>query len=354
MQTKADIRYSRHHSLPGFGREKQEMLGKSKVLVIGAGGLGCPVLQYLTAAGIGTIGIVDGDTVELSNLQRQVLFGEADIGRPKAQVAMEKLQGQNPDIEIHCHEVFITAENALEIFKEYDVIVDGTDNFTSRYLINDAAVLTGKPVVFGSILGFEGQVSVFNWGDKGPTYRCLFPEAPDPLDSPSCSELGVIGVLPGMIGTLQANEVIKLCTGIGEPLSGKLLIWNALNTSQNLISFFQNPENKRITQLKEESYDCEINDEERTISIEAFLAHEAYWKTRMVDVRSESEYGAFNKGGVNIPLQSIAQNVKKLKAQDKVLLVCQSGKRSEQALNYLLEQGLDHVVHLEGGWNTLG
>lgn len=340
--------------MPGFGREKQELLAASKVLVVGAGGLGCPVLQYLTAAGVGKIGIVDGDKVELSNLQRQVLFGEADLGKSKAKVAVEKLQAQNPEISFQSYEEYLNVENALEIINAYDVIVDGTDNFSSRYLINDAAVILGKPIVFGSILGFEGQVTVFNWGKKGPTYRCLFPEPPDPLDSPSCSELGVIGVLPGMIGTLQANEVIKLCTGIGEPLSGKLLICNALNNSQNIISYFQNPENKQITSLNEEFFNCVKEEEQNEIDIHSFLADEAYWKAKLIDVRSEREYQEFNKGGVNIPLQRIPLQLEEIKRHDKILLVCQTGKRSEQALRYLLEQGIEDVVHLQGGWNALG
>ncbi|WP_186757877.1 ThiF family adenylyltransferase [Echinicola salinicaeni] len=353
MQNSSE-RYSRHYSLPGFGKEKQERLLASKVLVIGAGGLGCPVLQYLVAAGVGTIGIVDGDKVEISNLQRQVLFGDNDIGAFKSLSAKAKLSAQNPDISIFTYEEFLNVDNALKIMSGYDVVVDGTDNFESRYLINDAAVILGIPVVFGSILEFEGQVSVFNYGEDGPTYRCLFPEPPYPLDAPNCSEIGVIGVLPGLIGTLQANEVIKILTGIGEPLSGKLLITNALTNSQCVMRYTLIKENKEIDKLESKDYACEI--EAGLVEIEAvdFIKSELYWSTRIVDVRSETEFSNFNRGGINIPLQMLPEKVVELKSMDRVLLLCQSGQRSDKALKYLKEQGLNNVVHLKGGINAIG
>lgn len=346
-------RYSRHYSLPGFGKEKQDMLISAKVLVIGAGGLGCPVLQYLTAAGVGTIGIVDGDKVEISNLQRQVLYGEGDIGEFKSLTAGAKLRSQNPEVKIFTYEEFLTVDNALEIMSGYDVVVDGTDNFASRYLINDAAVILGIPVVFGSILEFEGQVSVFNHGEDGPTYRCLFPEPPDPLDSPSCSEIGVIGVLPGLVGTLQANEVIKIITKIGKPLSGKLLIIDALTNSQSSIKFSLMADNKLIDSLDRIEYNCGLEDKINEIEAADFANAKAYWLPKMVDVRSESEFSHFNRGGVNIPLQSLAKHVFELKSKDEVLLICQSGQRSQLALEFLKEQGLTNVIHVKGGLNAI-
>ncbi len=332
MQNNKAIRYSRHYTLPGFGKEKQHLLEKSKVLVVGAGGLGCPVLQYLTAAGIGTLGIVDGDKVELSNLQRQVLFNVDDIGQFKAEVAAKKMKMLNPEVDFKVYRKFLNHENALEIVRQYDLVVDGTDNFNSRYLINDAAVILEKPVVFGSILGFEGQVSVFNWGKEGPTYRCVFPEAPDPLNSPSCSELGVIGVLPGMIGSFQANEVIKICTGIGQPLSGKLLIYNALTSSQLMLSVSKNPENKKINKLSTSDFSCSSSVQGHEISMEEFLQKEDFWKEKIVDVRSENEFRKFNKGGINLPLQNLAIDFKELSLKEEILLVCQSGQRSQHGI----------------------
>ncbi|WP_200978485.1 HesA/MoeB/ThiF family protein [Echinicola sp. 20G] len=353
MQNKDSIRYSRHYSLPGFGEEKQEKLQSSKVLIVGAGGLGCPVLQYLTAAGIGTIGLVDGDQVELSNLQRQVLYNMEDIGQSKAKVAIRKMKKLNPDISFQCFDTFIDAANIMEIMKGFDVVVDGTDNFESRYLINDAAVILGIPVVFGSILGFEGQVSVFNYGEEGPTYRCLFPEAPNPLDSPNCNELGVIGVLPGMVGTLQANEIIKICTGIGKPLSGKLLLIDALTNSQHAFGYPLNPENKEIKRLKKLHYDCSIDQSDRSIDASTFIAEEENWKNYLIDVRTQEEYKRFNRGGLNIPLQNLSSQLNQLKQMDKVLLVCLSGSRSKKALTYLSEAGFENVLHLESGYEGL-
>ncbi|NJM79126.1 MAG: HesA/MoeB/ThiF family protein [Flavobacterium sp.] len=220
-------RYSRHIILSEIGSTGQEKLSKAKILVVGAGGLGCPILQYLVAAGIGTIGIIDFDTVEESNLQRQVLFGTSSIGKNKAIVAKKRLDDLNDTIKIVAYPEKLTSQNAIEIFKNYDVIVDGTDNFATRYLINDTCILTNKPMVFGAIHKFEGQVSVFNY-ENGPSYRCLFPKEPQKNDVGNCTEIGVLGVLPGIIGTLQANEVLKIILGIGKIASGKLVHFNAL------------------------------------------------------------------------------------------------------------------------------
>ncbi len=245
MLSKEEIsRYNRHLILPGFGVQSQEKLKQSKVLVIGAGGLGCPVLLYLTAAGVGEIGIVDFDTVEESNLQRQVLFTVNDIGKPKAEVAAAKLSLQNQFIKFNTYSLRLENKSALAIFPEYDIIIDGTDNFATRYLVNDACVLLGKPLVHGAIYKFEGQVSVFNYTDRsgktGPSYRCLFPVPPAAGSVANCSEIGVLGVLPGIIGTLQATEAIKLITGIGEPLSGKLMLFDALTMNSTLVKINRN------------------------------------------------------------------------------------------------------------------
>ena len=248
--------YKRHLSLPLIGVEGQEKLKNSSVLVIGAGGLGCPVLQYLAAAGIGKIGIIDDDVVEVSNLHRQVLYSMADIGKSKAMVASQKISEMNPFIKICPYTLRIDAKNAEFLLKEYDIIVDGTDNFSSRYLINDACVLYNKVLVYGAIFQFEGQVSIFNF-NGGPTYRCLFPEPPKSNSLPNCSEAGVLGVLPGIIGSLQALEVIKLVTGLGNVLSGRVLLYDALVQKSRIIKLNLQPQNRKILKLDEISTQCE-------------------------------------------------------------------------------------------------
>ena len=250
-------RYQRHLSLPSFGEAAQLRLKASRVLVIGAGGLGCPALQYLAAAGVGKLGVVDFDLVDTSNLQRQILFTETDVGKPKARVAATRLRSMNSHIEVIEVAERLTAENALGLFSDYDIIVDGSDNFVTRYLVNDACVMTGKPLVYGAIYTFQGQVSVFNF-QGGPTYRCLFPDPPDPEDAPNCSEIGVIGVLPGLIGTLQAAEAIKVITGVGEPLSGRLLLLDALTMRQQTVQFSRDPKMAEISELKEIEFACSV------------------------------------------------------------------------------------------------
>ena len=229
-------RYSRHLLLPEIGLAGQQKLKAARVLVVGCGGLGCPVLQYLAAAGVGTLGLLDFDTVDDSNLQRQVLYATADVGRPKAVVAAEKLAAQNPFIALQTHQVLLSKDNALALFADYDVVVDCSDNFATRYLVNDACVILGRPLVFGAIFKFEGQVSVFNY-QNGPTYRCLYPEPPAPGDAPSCAELGVLGVLPGLLGTMQAAEALKIILELGEVLSGRLLLVDALSMRFQRIAF---------------------------------------------------------------------------------------------------------------------
>jgi molybdopterin/thiamine biosynthesis adenylyltransferase/rhodanese-related sulfurtransferase len=246
-------RYQRHLSLAGFGPEAQASLQRSRVLVIGAGGLGCPILLYLAAAGIGQLTIIDADTVDVSNLQRQILFTTADAGQPKAEVAAQRLRALNPCISITPRVARLNRANALELIRAHDLVVDGSDNFATRYLVNDACVLAERPLVYGAIQGFEGQASVFNY-KNGPTYRCLFPEPPAPGTVPNCSEAGVLGVLPGLIGTLQATEAIKILTGIGEPLSGRLLLWNSLTMTSRTLRFAADPASRTITGLPPEGY----------------------------------------------------------------------------------------------------
>jgi adenylyltransferase/sulfurtransferase len=234
-------RYSRHLTLPEFGREGQEKLKATSVLLVGAGGLGSPAATYLAAAGVGTIGLVDFDRVEESNLQRQILYGTDDVGRPKLEVAKERLEDLNPHVDVNLHETRLTSDNALDVIEEYDIVADGTDNFPTRYLVNDACVMTGTPNVYASIFRFEGQVSVFATED-GPCYRCLYEEPPPPGLVPSCAEGGVLGILPGFIGTLQATEVIKLATGIGEPLIGRLLMADAAEMNFRTLKVEKNPD----------------------------------------------------------------------------------------------------------------
>jgi len=246
-------RYQRHLSLAGFGPEAQSALQRSRVLVIGAGGLGCPILLYLAAAGVGQLTIIDGDTVDVSNLQRQILFTTADAGQPKADTAARRLSELNPCIAITALVARLNRANALELIRAHDVVVDGSDNFATRYLVNDACVLADRPLVYGAIQGFEGQASVFNL-KKGPTYRCLFPEPPEPGTIPNCSEAGVLGVLPGLIGTVQATEAIKIITGIGEPLTGRLLLWNSLTMTSRTLRFTADLASRAITDLPPEGY----------------------------------------------------------------------------------------------------
>ncbi len=265
-------RYARHLTIPEFGMESQKKLKQSKVLAIGTGGLGSPMLQYLAAAGIGTIGIVDFDVVEASNLQRQVLFGESDVGKSKVKVARDKLHDINPHIDIEVHNTRLSSENAMEILEGYDVVADGTDNFPTRYLVNDAAIFLGIPNVYGSIFQFEGQVSVFNYtdeeGNTGPNYRDLFPTPPPPGLVPNCAEAGVLGVLPGIIGSLQANEVIKVLTGIGKPLSGRLFLFDALTFETRTVNVNKNSKNPvtgnnpTITELIDYQEYCGVPGEE--------------------------------------------------------------------------------------------
>ncbi len=315
-------RYNRHIIIPGFGLEAQEKLKAARVLVIGSGGLGSPVLLYLAAAGVGTIGIVDFDVVDDSNLQRQVLFGIDEIGKPKVEAAKERLQALNPHISIVLYNTQLTSKNALDIIKEYDVIADGTDNFPTRYLVNDASVLTGKPNVYASIFQFDGQVSVFNYvnkdGELGPNYRDLYPTPPPPGLVPSCAEGGVLGVLPGIIGSLQALEVIKIITGVGDVLSGRFFTFDALTFETRTFKIARrkdnplNGENPTIKELIDYEQFCGVKAVERPIK--EISARELYeWQIRgepfqLIDVREPHEYAIVNIGAQLIPLGTVSDN----------------------------------------------
>jgi sulfur-carrier protein adenylyltransferase/sulfurtransferase len=339
-------RYQRHLILSGFGIEAQEKLKNFSVLVIGAGGLGCPVLLYLASAGIGNIGIVDNDVVSESNLHRQVLYTQADIGKRKCEVASSKLREMNPYVSIEAIPILFSKENALEILGDYDLVIDGSDNFSTRYLSNDACVILNKPLVSGSIFKYEGQVSVFNY-KNGPTYRCLFPESPSADEMPNCAEIGVLGVLPGVIGTIMATEAIKIAAQIGEPLSGKLLVYDALQMSFNTLSFSANPENQKITSLGEYDSDCDIT------TVKEITANEL--KNRLeeiilIDVREPYEHYTFNIGGLNLPLSELTQHLEDIPKDKTVVVHCQVGARSRKAIEKLQSEfGYTNLLNLTNG-----
>ena len=341
-----NIQYSRHLLLEEIGEEGQEKLKSAKVLVIGAGGLGCPILQYLTAAGIGNIGVIDNDEVDQTNLQRQILYTHQDIGKPKTICAVEKLSALNPYIKFDVYNEKLTIENALVLFKKYDIIVDGSDNFPTRYLVNDAAVLTGKPLVFGSIYKFEGQVSVFNY-NNGPTYRCLFPTPPAAFSVPNCSEIGVLGVLPGIIGTLQANEVLKIICGLGEVLSGKLLTYNTLNLNQVIIAFSKNVDIE-IKALQEDYYFfCGLPSDVEEITFSDFNANpEQYF---LLDVRTALERAEFHIGGLHIPLQELEKRYSEIKTSKEIVVYCKTGGRAKKAIELLKP-----LINTSQFWNLKG
>jgi molybdopterin/thiamine biosynthesis adenylyltransferase/rhodanese-related sulfurtransferase len=349
LSAKESARYSRQIILPEVGVQGQQKLKEASVLVIGAGGLGCPVLQYLAAAGVGNIGIADGDVVEQSNLQRQLLYRENEIGQSKASVAAEKIKVINPLIKVDVHQTNIKVDNAETIISGYDIVVDGTDNFSSRYLINDTCVILNKPLVFGSIFKFEGQVSVFNY-KGGPTYRCVFPEPPEEEEMPNCATIGVIATLPGIVGTLQANEVIKLITGIGEALNGRLLVIDALTMNMQTFAFNAVEANKNIKELKQKSYVCATNVEYATYDDLQKLEQTG---TILIDVREKKEHDAFNIGGINVPLKEIEAMYTELETDKSILLYCASGVRSKKAAEYLAEKGFTKVRSLKEGINQL-
>lgn len=344
-------RYNRHIILSDVGQQGQDKLSKAKILVVGAGGLGCPVLQYLAAAGIGTIRIIDFDEVDISNLQRQVLFGTTSIGINKAIAAKNRLEDLNPTISIETFPIKLTFNNAIKLFFEFDIIVDGTDNFETRYLINDAAILCNKPIVYGAIYKFEGQVSVFNYQD-GPSYRCLFPFPPDEGSVANCSEVGVLGVLPGIIGTMMANEVIKMILGFDHVLSGKLLCYNSRTTeittlritkNQYLFDMVLEPKNKALKE--EEKRMCGVAIKEIT-STEALKMN----NTQFIDVREIYEEPKFDSDMcIQIPLVNIENELDKIDTSKNIVVFCQSGIRSRVAVKLLNENQITNCFSIKGG-----
>lgn len=357
-------RYDRHIIIPGFGFEGQKKLKASKVLVVGSGGLGSPVLLYLAAAGVGTIGIVDFDVVDDSNLQRQVLFGVNEIGEPKAEAARKRLKALNPHIQINIYNTQLTSKNALDIIKDYDVVADGTDNFPTRYLVNDACVMLDKPNVYASIFQFEGQASVFNFkdekGEVGPNYRDLFPTPPPPGLVPSCAEGGVLGVLPGILGSIQALEVIKVITGVGETLSGRLFIFDALNFETRIFNISRSADNPlngdhpTIKELIDYEQFCGVKAVEKPIK--EITVQDLYnlqvngEDFQLIDVREPDEYGIVNIGGELIPLATIPSRADKIVRDKKVVVHCKMGGRSAKAIHELEEKfGFDNLYNLKGG-----
>ena len=358
-------RYSRHLIIPDVGKTGQRRLKNAKVLCVGAGGLGSPALMYLAAAGVGTLGIVDFDVVDESNLQRQIIHGTSDVGKSKAVSAKETINEINPLVTVNLHEERLDSDNAMQIFADYDLIVDGTDNFATRYLVNDACVLLGKPYVWGSIFRFDGQASVF-WAEYGPCYRCLYPEPPPPGMVPSCAEGGVLGVLCGTVGSIQVNEAIKLITGIGEPISGRLMIYDALDMTFRSVKVRKDPEcpvcgkNPTITELIDYEEFCGVVSEDAqqaaagsTISateLKALLDGDD--EIFLVDVREPNEYEIVSiPGATLIPKGEFLSGaaLERLPQDKRIVLHCKSGQRSAEALAVVKDAGFSDAVHVGGG-----
>ena len=358
-------RYSRHLIMPEVATEGQKRLKAGSILLIGAGGLGSPLGLYLAAAGVGRIGLVDFDVVDFSNLQRQVLHGTPDVGRPKLQSARDRLQAINPEVKVDLYETRLTSANALEIFKPYDVIIDGTDNFPTRYLVNDACVLLKKPNVYGSIFRFDGQASVF-FPPHGPCYRCLYPEPPPPGEVPSCAEGGVLGILPGLIGCIQATEAVKLILGKGSPLIGRLLLYDALQMSFQEFKVRRNPrcpvcgDRPTITQLIDYEQFCgmrgqeapapagEVSGETTVDDLKRRLDRQE--KVFILDVRNPEEYQICRiPGSQLIPLPQLPQRFRELDPNSEIIVHCKSGTRSLKAQGFLRQQGFQKVINLKGG-----
>jgi adenylyltransferase/sulfurtransferase len=359
-------RYARHFTLPEFGIEGQKKLKASKVLVIGAGGLGCPVLSYVTAAGVGTIGIVDFDVVDESNLQRQILFGTSSLGQSKTKTARARLADLNPHVEIQCFEEKISAQNALEIIRDFDCVIDGTDNFPTRYLVNDACVLLHKPNIYGSIFRFEGQASVFHYQD-GPCYRCLYPEPPTPGLVPSCAEGGVLGVLPGIVGSIQATEAIKVLTGIGETLKNHLLLFDALSMEFSKLQLQRNPkcvicgDEPTITSLIDYEEFCGLKVKGHTmeeqfkpfkeISVQALkeiLDNQP--QVKIIDVREDFERDiAVIPGTMHIPMGQVESRLGEFQKDEEIVVHCKLGGRSAQICGLFAQHGYTNVSNVVGG-----
>jgi len=354
LEKEESKRYERHLNLPNFSLDHQHKLKQSKVLVIGAGGLGAPLLQYLVAAGVGTIGIVDFDRVEESNLHRQILFDDGDIGKLKVKTAAEKLKRQNSHVNIIEYPLKLDSSNALEIISNFDIVADGSDNFPTRYLVNDACVIASKTNVFASIFRFEGQVSVFNYQGifSNPNYRDLFPNPPLPGSVPNCAEAGVLGVLPGIIGAMQANEVIKIITGLGKPLLGKLFLFDALSMQSRTITIKLDKARKQINRLIDYDEFCGVKlDKNDTISADELKKWiEMEYPFFMVDVRDENEHETKSIGGLNIPLKKMEERIGEIPKEVEVVFYCQAGIRSLQAVKFMKQKRPNQkFLNLEGG-----
>jgi adenylyltransferase/sulfurtransferase len=340
-------RYKRQIILPELGIAGQQKLKNARVLMVGAGGLGCPVLQYLVAAGVGFIGVVDDDTVDETNLHRQILYSAGDIGKNKAQVAVEKLSVLNPHVKFSAYPVRLSMQNADQLFRTYDLVIDGSDNFPTRYLVNDTCAALNLPLVFGSLFKFEGQVSVFNY-HGGPDYRSIFPEPPGIDEVPNCAEIGVIGVLPGIIGTYMANEAIKVICEMGEVLSGKLLCINALDGTSNIFKITNSSGSEQNRHSIQAGTINNTGDEitaEELIHLQNNKAEEVY----LVDVRENYEFEDHNLGGVNIPLYELQDRINELPEDMTIVFYCQTGQRSKMAVQLLKEIFKAKVYSLKGG-----
>ena len=357
------LRYSRHLIMPEVGMEGQQKLKAARVLCIGTGGLGSPLALYLAAAGVGTLGLVDFDVVDFTNLQRQVIHFTSDVGRPKLESAKQKIAAINPFVNVKAFATKLTSENALELFADFDIIVDGTDNFPTRFLVNDACVFTGKPNVYGSIFRFEGQASVFA-AKEGPCYRCLYPEPPPPGLVPSCAEGGVLGILPGLVGLIQATEAIKLILGTGDPLIGRLLLVDALGMKFRELKLRKNPDcvvcgtNPTVTKLIDYEEFCGLRGQEKPvnqsgipeISVEELKRRlDAKEDFVLVDVREPHEYKICNLNGTLIPLGDVPKRVHELDPAKEMVIHCHHGGRSARAVAFLRQAGFTKVSNLAGG-----
>jgi adenylyltransferase/sulfurtransferase len=356
------LRYSRHLIMPEVGMEGQQKLKAARVLCIGAGGLGSPLALYLAAAGVGTLGIVDFDVVDYTNLQRQIIHSTADVGRKKLDSAADRLRAINPFVNIQKFETRLTSDNALKIFADFDIVADGTDNFPTRYLVNDACVLTGKPNVYGSIFRFEGQASVFAT-EEGPCYRCLYPEPPPPGLVPSCAEGGVLGILPGLVGVMQATEAVKLIIGKGDPLIGRLLLIDALGMKFRELKLRKNPDcpvcgtHPTITKLIDYNEFCGIRGEETPAATNMADMQVEELKRKLdnkedifvLDVREPHEYQICNIGGHLIPLGDLPKRVSELDSSREIVAHCKGGVRSAKAVDFLRQAGFTKVHNLAGG-----
>lgn len=354
-------RYSRHIMLPELGMEGQQKLKAAKILIVGAGGLGSPLCLYLVAAGVGTIGLIDHDTVDETNLQRQILFTLSDVGKPKVVSAKERLLALNTDLDIRCYQELLSSANALDIIKDYDLVIDGTDNFPTRYLVNDACVLLRKPNIYGSIFRFDGQATVFNYQD-GPCYRCLYPEPPPPGLVPSCAEGGVLGVLPALVASIQATEAIKMITGAGITLSGRLLTYDALSLSFEELSIQKNPQcclcgnSPTITQLIDYQQFCGISSAPTEIPFQEITARELQQQLvsnappLLIDVREAYEREICTiAGSRHIPMNSIAEHFNEFNQDQALVFHCKMGGRSAKVCQQFIDNGFTHVINLKGG-----